>query len=854
MPTSSDNASAGRRRKPEIRQVDIGKLFEKLPPHAIEAECALLGSMILDWKVCGDVLQIVAGPEAFYKQAHGEIYAALLDLYNNGQSIDLVQLKQKLADRHALEDVGGTSYLIELAEKVPSAASAPYYATLVQEKSLLRKLIEATGHILDDCYNSDEAATSILDTAERAIFQIAQNRKTDDASDLKTLLDETMRQLEQNSGRMITGVETGFFELDEMLSGLQRGEMIIIAARPSMGKAQPVDTPVLTTRGFKPMGELRVGDELASVDGSASQVAGVYPQGRRQVYRVTFADGRSTECCQEHLWRVMYRGWPAPRVLETRELMQLLTRKRYHNRLFVETFAGMFGDDTDLPLDPWLLGVLLGDGTLGGSSVRLASSQASLLEGVKAATQGEIEVVHAGRYDYRLVQAGGAHRAGVAGVVANPIKQALGELELWNVHAHTKFIPPRYLEASRDSRLRLLCGLLDTDGWVERWGSVRFCTVSQRLADDVVQLVRSLGGTASHSLRTPRYTHRGELRDGRQAYVCNIQMPDTQGLFTLENKRLRVQAGRRRQRRLNIASIEPSRIVQTQCIAVTHPSHLYVTEDYIVTHNTAFAVNMAEHIACDRKQPVAVFSLEMGKQQLAQRLLCSRSGVDSHRLRRNILNQDDFLALMQCVDQLSTTPLFIDDTPGLSILALRAKARRLAMEHDIKAIFIDYLQLMSAGGRVESRQQEVSEISRSLKALARELKVPVVVLSQLNRQAEGREGHRPRMSDLRESGSIEQDADVVMLLHREDYYKRGMADAEMDNKAEIIVAKQRNGPTGTVELLFDGGTTRFRNLAAGHRYTPPPGSAPGSAAGSMVSGGNGASGSAGAASPVDDDF
>ena len=495
MSTFSASQQSNRKRKPEIRQVDVGKLFEKLPPHAIEAECALLGSMILDWKVCGDVLQIVAGPDSFYKQAHGVIYTALLDLYNAGQSIDLVQIKQKLADRQALDAVGGTNYLIELAEKVPSAASAPYYATIVQEKSMLRKLIEATGHILDDCYNSDETATTILDTAERSIFQIAQNRKSDDASDLKTLLDETMKQLEQNSGRMITGVATGFFELDEMLSGMQRGEMIIVAARPSMGK-------------------------------------------------------------------------------------------------------------------------------------------------------------------------------------------------------------------------------------------------------------------------------------------------------------------------------------------------------------TAFALNMAEHIACDQKQAVVVFSLEMGKQQLAQRLLCSRSGVDSHRLRRNILNQDDFLALMQCVDQLSTTPLFIDDTPGLSLLAMRAKARRLAMEHDIKAVFVDYLQLMSAGGRVESRQQEVSEISRSLKALARELNVPVVVLSQLNRQAEGREGHRPRMSDLRESGSIEQDADVVMLLHREDYFKRGQADAEMDNKAEIIVAKQRNGPTGTVELMFDGGTTRFRNLASGRPYGGNGGGAAGGTGGS----------SGGGASPVEDAF
>ena len=179
-----------------------------------------------------------------------------------------------------------------------------------------------------------------------------------------------------------------------------------------------------------------------------------------------------------------------------------------------------------------------------------------------------------------------------------------------------------------------------------------------------------------------------------------------------------------------------------------------------------------------------------------------------------MLSRDDFGKLTLAVGELSEAPLYIDDTPGLTLLGLRAKARRLAARHDIKAVFVDYLQLMSQPG-AESRQQEVSNISRGIKALARELSVPVVCLSQLNRQAEGREGHRPRMSDLRESGSIEQDADVVMMLHREDYYHRGEDGYEDNNIAEVILTKQRNGPTGTVKLQFHGATTRFHNLAQG---------------------------------------
>ena len=450
----------------DTRRIEIGKLFDKLPPSALEAEAALLGSMILDWQVCGEVLQILKGPEDFYKPANSAIYEALVELYDKHQSIDMVQLNQLLRDKHQLEEVGGIDYLVELAESVPSATSAGYYATIVREKSILRKLIEASGKILHDCYNSSESVSELLDKAERDIFELAQGKSDDEASALKELLQETYERLETEDGRMVTGLETGFFELDEMTNGLQPGEMIIVAARPSMGK-------------------------------------------------------------------------------------------------------------------------------------------------------------------------------------------------------------------------------------------------------------------------------------------------------------------------------------------------------------TAFALNLSEHIAATTRQPCAVFSLEMSKQQLAQRLLCSRSGVDSQKLRRNMLNEDDFGMLAKAVGDLSEAPLYIDDTPGLTLLGLRAKARRLAARHDIKAIMVDYLQLMSAPGS-ESRQQEVSNISRGIKALARELSVPVICLSQLNRAAEQREGHRPRMSDLRESGSIEQDADVIMMLHREDYYHRGEEDYEDTNTAEVIVAKQRNGPTGVVKLQFNGATTRFQNLAHGH--------------------------------------
>jgi replicative DNA helicase len=229
---------------------------------------------------------------------------------------------------------------------------------------------------------------------------------------------------------------------------------------------------------------------------------------------------------------------------------------------------------------------------------------------------------------------------------------------------------------------------------------------------------------------------------------------------------------------------------------------------------TSLALNIAEHIGLVERMPIAIFSLEMGRQQLAERFLCSISEIDSQRVRKGMLGEEDYSKLVNACGQLSEAPIYIDDTSTMTPLQLRAKARRLKSQYDIQCIIVDYLQLMSSGRqRVESRQQEITEISRYIKALARELNIPVVVLSQLNRAPEGREGHRPRMSDLRESGSIEQDADVVMLLHRQDYYHRGQDDYEPTNKAELIIAKQRNGPTANVELVFREKITRFESAS-----------------------------------------
>lgn len=224
---------------------------------------------------------------------------------------------------------------------------------------------------------------------------------------------------------------------------------------------------------------------------------------------------------------------------------------------------------------------------------------------------------------------------------------------------------------------------------------------------------------------------------------------------------------------------------------------------------TAFALNMAQYAALKGNVPTAIFSLEMSKEQLVNRLLCSESMIDAQKLRTGGLVDEDWVRIAKAMGPLSEAPIYIDDTPGISIMDMRAKCRKLKLEKGLGLILIDYLQLMSGNGKTESRQQEISEISRSLKALAREMEAPVVALSQLSRACEARADHRPMLSDLRESGAIEQDADVVMFLYRDEYYN---PDTEAKNQGELIIAKQRNGPTGTVHLAWLGQYTKFANL------------------------------------------
>jgi replicative DNA helicase len=374
---------------------------------------------------------------------------------------------------------------------------------------------------------------------------------------------------------------------------------------------------------------------------------------------------------------------------------------------------------------------------------------------------------------------------------------------------NNKHIPAEYLRASESQRRDLLAGLLDTDGTVTNTGSVQFTVTSRVLAFQVRELVLSLGYRCSIAARPVQ----GRTEASSTAYNVNFTTDDD--VFHLPrkallHKELRAKSVTRRDCRF-IVDVRSVESVPVRCIEVAAADHLYLAgETMIPTHNSTLGLDIARSAAIKHKMASVVFSLEMSRTEITMRMLSAEAGIQLQHMRKGTMREEDWTRLASTMARISDAPLFIDDSPNMSLMEIRAKCRRLKQRNNLKLVIIDYLQLMTSGKRVESRQQEVSEFSRALKLLAKELEVPVIAISQLNRGPEQRTDKKPAMSDLRESGSIEQDADMVILLHREAAYEK---DSPREGEADLIVAKHRNGPTDTIVVAFQGHFSRFTNMA-----------------------------------------
>lgn len=855
--------------------------FGRQPPQDLAAEQSVLGGMLLSKDAIADVLERLR-PGDFYRPAHQNVYDAILDLYGRGEPADAVTVAAELDRRGLLRRIGGAPYLHTLISTVPTAANAGFYAGIVAEKALLRRLVEAGTRVVQYGYAGAEGADvdEIVDRAQSEIYDVTERRTAEDFESLESLLQPTMDEIDAiaSQGGMARGVPTGFTELDEVTNGLHPGQMIVIAARPGMGKALKLDTPLPTPTGWTTMGEIEVGDYLMGADGKPTRVvAATKVMVGRPCYEVEFSDGSVIVADAEHQWltdtrasrksaqaaAAEYSGCRNQRIVATirttKEIAETLRCPTADRRLnhSVVNARPLQAPEADLLVPPYTLGAWLGDGT--SASAQITSADPEIVvhieaEGIEAHPSSSAKY----RYHLRLpdtsvvaardcivcgesfvprtsqVRTCGRSCGGRARFIANPVpaptcprcgalscglqlcqscRNTVGTLQarLRSIGVlGDKHIPAGYLRASEKQRRALLAGLLDTDGTVTNGGSIQFSVTNQRLANDVFELIVSLGYRCQRTVKRVR----GRSEVTSTAYILNFSTEDE--LFFLSRKALmhkqrRARAGKARTGSRFIVDVRPVESVPVRCVEVDNADHLYLAgRAMIPTHNSTLGLDFLRSCSIKNRLASVVFSLEMSKSEIVMRLLSAEAKIKLSDMRSGRMTDDDWTRLARRMSEISEAPLFIDDSPNLTMMEIRAKARRLKQKSDLRLIVIDYLQLMTSGKKVESRQQEVSEFSRQIKLLAKELDVPVVAMSQLNRGPEQRTDKKPMLADLRESGSIEQDSDMVILLHRPDAFER---DDPRGGEADLILAKHRNGPTKTVTVAHQLHLSRFTNMA-----------------------------------------
>ena len=751
----------------------------RVPPHNLQAEESVLGAVLLSRDAIGAVSEQGLRPEDFYRPAHQHIFDAVRALYATGAPADTITVADELRRNGLLDQIGGTEVLHALQNATPAISNAAHYARIVQDTALLRRLIHVAGDIAEMAYGEPDDVTKAVDEAESKVFRVAEDRVADSTVVLGDAINAVMDRLEETYARgdSITGTATGFHDIDELLSGLQPSTLNIVGARPAMGKCVAWHTPmvdletgeVVTARALADRTLARGALAVRALGRSGRQetamVSAVVEDGVKAVFRVRTRSGRTATITAAHPL-LTPQGW--------RPLGDLSAGAE----IAVPASLPVFGTD-DLPdaevdrLAERAGAAAAGDERLPAAVFRLPRAQlARFADRLLGAGRSSGDV--GGRPSIRTPSEGLAHdvahvllRLGVRHMVR--VDDRRGEHPLFLVT----------IDDGDDS--------VPAEAWVD--------VLKAKGELSWAEIDRRCGRPGNHDW----HPFRGRLR--RETLV---RLADA-----LDDDQLRWWAS---------PDVEWDRIVEiapageTDVIDFTVPGgHNFVAAD-LYLHNTAFGLGMAVHVAQTTAKPVLVFSLEMGHHELTQRILSSEARVDSAKMRNGRISEADWGLIGRAIGRLEV-PLFLDDNPRVTVMEIRAKARRLKARHGgLALIVIDYLQLMSGNGTPENRQLEVSEISRSLKILARELQVPIVALSQLSRNLESRADKRPMLSDLRESGSLEQDADVVMFLYRDEVYNQ---DSQDRGSAEVIVAKHRSGPIGIKRLVYLAQYTRFDNAARG---------------------------------------
>jgi len=741
-----------------------GGEFDRTPPHDLAAEQCVLGGMLMSKDAISDVMEVIS-PHDHYRPAHQLVHEAILELYGRGEPADPVTISDLLAKRGELARVGGGAYLHTLLASVPTAANAGYYARIVRERAILRRLVEAGTRIVQLGYAGDGDADELVDRAEAEIYGVTERRVSEDYLPLADIMPGALDEIEAigSRGGVMTGVPTGFNDLDSLTNGLHPGQMVVIAARPAIGKALALDTPLPTPTGWTTMGEVAVGDQLLGADGRpVTVVAATEVMHGRHCYEVEFSDGEIIVADAQHQWLTWTRrarrydaqtrggarefAKPVPpEVVTTEEIAGTLrcptADHRPNHAISVPQPLDL--PHADLPIPPYALGAWLTGGA--SASAGFTAVDPEIVMHIEAA--GLVAVPKGTRHRYQPAFPGPS-----CGTV-HAVLRTLGVLG-------NKHIPLSYLRASEAQRRALLAGILDTDGTVTSTGSIQLAVTNRELAEGVRELVTTLGYRCSVS--TKRVQGRSEASS--TCYMVNFTTPDR--VFWLDRKHLlhkeRLHHRPQRTRWRYIVDVRPVLSRPVRCVQVDSADRLYLAgRSMIPTHNSTLALDLARAASLKHGLATVMFSLEMSRNEITMRLLSAEARVPLHAMRTGQMGEDDWTRLARRMSEVVDAPLFIDDSPNMSLMEIRAKCRRLKQRHNLRLVIVDYLQLMSSPRKVENRQQEVSEMSRSLKLLAKELDVPVIAISQLNRGPEQRNDKRPLLSDLRESGCLTAETQVL---------------------------------------------------------------------------------------------
>lgn len=700
-------------------------------PHSIEAEQAVLGSALANNAVAEKAHWLT--PEDFFEPVHGRIWAAIQAGVAARRRVEPIAIKRLFDTDPALADLDGVQYLTRMAAGVEKIVHAVEFARTVKRLSGLRALRQIAEDMAARAIRPDEMGQpgDIIAEYRQRIEALC----LDESRPLGKHVSEVIDEIEHRLDNPVTIWKTGIEALDESLGGgVPEGYVIGFEARAKNFKAQPVSEPVLLRDGtWRPIGQLRIGDELASPDGAPSRVVGVYPQGRRLAFRVTLSDGRSTLADAEHLWAVhtedFSSGRKVDRIVKTEELASMVGRSR---PVWLPRISGHFGG-VPLPLDPYVLGVLLGDGSLTKqTNVRFSSADEEIVLAVAHALPVGMAVNQHGPMEYGICVAPSPDLS-KSRDASHGVLRALRGLGLTGKGAEQKFIPELYFAASRADRLRLFQGLMDTDGQAQG-GHMTFVTVSERLARDVQRLAWSLGMIARWA--EPRegwYSQDGERRPGRLVYRLTVRGNDPREMCTLARKRAAMLEKRGRNIRLRVVSVEPDQEQECVCIRVTHPSSLYVTRDYILTHNSGCAHTILLALARQRV-PACYFALEMGDARLVQRMLGQVGGFNSAMFRY----ADEHLKrrVQQARPELDRIPLWLVNCPGVKFSRLKAMANQYTQTRGIKAFVLDYWQLVQPDTPTKNKADFLAEVAQFCADHAHEHGTTWIIASQENRSGE----------------------------------------------------------------------------------------------------------------------